>query len=215
MTGEGLGKSISFISPALQGLLSPLSRSSQVPLRLSLVSQIELGCSQVSGLGHGPRQRAPVTPRGGGVGTQSEGTEALQLTAMGLAGAWMGGHRPAARPRGEHAPFPLPGALGQLFLAPDTWVFCSRRMSGLESLSGNPTCGCCKQPHAAVASPSWEPAPPLLLFEMNQTGSRRNHGSGSSSSLGVGKRPSWLLAPSPGPLLHPTASPPSQRPVGR
>ena len=63
----------------------------------------------------------------------------------------------AARPalhlrlRSKHAPFPAPGALGQLFLALDTWVFCSRRMSGLESRSGNPTCGCCKQPHAAVA----------------------------------------------------------------
>lgn len=50
---------------------------------------------------------------------------------------------------------------------------------------------------------------------MNQTGSRRNHGSGSSSSLGVGKRPSWLLAPGPGPLFHPLASPPSRRPAGR
>lgn len=56
-----------------------------------------------------------------------------------------------ARLCGQHAPFPVPGALQQLFLALDTWVFCSRRMSGLESLSGNPTCGCCKQPHAAVA----------------------------------------------------------------
>lgn len=89
----------------------------------------------------------------------------------------------------NHPPTPPPNPAGtrwQLFLALDTWVFCSRRMSGLESLSGNPTRGCCKQPHAAVAKlgalpPSTSP-PPILLFEMNQTGSRRNHGSGSESS---------------------------------
>lgn len=94
---------------------------------------------------------------------------------------------PSAASAVKHAPNlppPPPTLLGpwQLFLALDTWVFCSRRMSGLESLSGNPTGGCCKQPHAAVAklgaSPP-SPPPPILLFEMNQTGSRRNHGSGS------------------------------------
>lgn len=57
----------------------------------------------------------------------------------------------ALQPSQQACPFPRAGAGWQLFLALDTWVFCSRRMSGLESLSGNPASGCCKQPHAAVA----------------------------------------------------------------
>lgn len=75
-------------------------------------------------------------------------------------------------------------------------------MSGLESLSGNPTRGCCKQPHAAVAKLGASCPPSLLLFEMNQTGSRRNHSSSSLNSWGWEKRPPWLLAPIPGPLFH-------------
>lgn len=101
----------------------------------------------MSGLGRRPAQtKASSQAEAGGPSSQAPQLCSRQEADVRAA-------RPALRLRlrSKHAPFPTPGALGQLFLALDTWVFCSRRMSGLESLSGNPTCGCCKQPHAVVA----------------------------------------------------------------
>lgn len=159
----GLGGASASLSLLWGALPYPLSRGPK-SLRGSLTSlpkpsrgascprRQRLG-SQVSGPGTWGCLDTGLLP------VQGQGTEALQAQQLWDSKPGCESHR--AGPLAFAASLPLSPSWGrwQLFLALDTWVFCSRRMSGLESLSGNPASGCCKQPHAVVAKLGAAPPP--------------------------------------------------------